>query len=245
MPTHSAIDLRKVEIPLAAKLADRALDQLITDLEPRAEKRDPHTVLRALRQIGRELKAVHQSLFALLAGSLRVKMPPAEEIEGDKQAVQRALDLLEGTFGTEIGSGSDAESIAVEIAHNHANFHAQMAAMLAAVERISAHSTTEKPAPAVKEVKKPAPKHERKAVKSGHRPAVQQSDPPVQLTVNPAAKPAQKDVDAAVIPLHDTPPDEEPAVAEGEDPDELFRAIVEDQGGPKKPDPVDKSKPKH
>ncbi|MFH1443802.1 MAG: hypothetical protein ABIG34_00230 [Candidatus Peregrinibacteria bacterium] len=140
MPTPSAIDLLKKELTNAPKLADRALRERTEQYKPE-DGDSPEKIARRLGHIRAETGRFCEGMRDLLHSSAHMRTTtPLEQIEGSEAGVQSALDVLQATFDS-IEPGSTAESTLVDIAHAHAKFRAQMAAMLVAVELIEAAAT--------------------------------------------------------------------------------------------------------
>lgn len=91
----------------------------------------------------------------LLRRSLKLTPEPSLPDEGSADDIQSALDMLESAFGS-VETGSAAESALVAIAHAHARFHAQMEAILEAVESIDTTSAPKAAKPLARVSKKPA-----------------------------------------------------------------------------------------
>ncbi len=210
MPTPSAIDLLKKQLPHACDVADRYFN-VTTGLHEHKEPNKKRSAERVLQEIHRRMDGAHSVLYALFHGSVRLNgIPLLAEIEPDRGVVQRTYAALEETFSDALKTKSDAEAIALRIAEDHGRFHAQMEAILAVVEKIEA-STTKKPDDTPKIPKKPPVS-----------PVAKPLNPALSETpTDPIEPPIVKEVETPIDPI-------DPPTVEG---DEELDAVLESDGG--------------
>jgi hypothetical protein len=172
------------------------------------------------------LDICHQTIEAVLIRSVQLRdVPPkGERIEGTRADTQHVLDLLEGTFGSEIGTGSPAETLAVQIAHNHASFLRLIAVTIQAAGKFSPKPTGGvSTAPEVKVTKKPDPKAEK------------QDPDAVIISVHEGQTAAHEATEGVSAVQAD-------AAAEDDGLDEI-RRMIEEGDAPQKPDSAKRAVP--